>query len=333
MNYLLIDTANLFFRARHVVHQKSTISEKVGLTLHIIFSSISKSWRDHNSDHVVFCLDGHSWRKNEYIPYKKNRTAQKALMSKKEQEEDIKFWEAYNSLIEYLDTRTNCSVILEPQAEADDVIARFIALHPKDKHTIVSSDSDLLQLISKNVNLYNGITKELYTTKGVFDDKGNPVIDRKTKQPKSVVDPEWLIFEKCIRGDSSDNIFSAYPGAMLKSTKNRIGIKEAFADKNKKGYNWNNFMLQRWVDHNKKEHKVLEDYERNRKLIDLTMQPDEIKKAVDQKIHEATAKKDTKQIGTYFIKFCGKFELVNLLNFTQSYVAFLNAPYLEDKNV
>ena len=39
-------------------------------------------------------------------------------------------------------------------------------------------------------------------------------------------------------------------------------------------------MLQRWTDHNGQEHRVLEDYERNKQLIDLTQQPEEIRKII-----------------------------------------------------
>ena len=45
-----------------------------------------------------------------------------------------------------------------------------------------------------------------------LDGNGRPVKDKKTKEQKMPGDPEWLLFEKCIRGDTSDNIFSAYPG-------------------------------------------------------------------------------------------------------------------------
>ena len=48
--------------------------------------------------------------------------------------------------------------------------------------------------------------------------------------------------------DTSDNVFSAYPGVRKKGTRNKVGLLEAFADKDTKGYNWNNMMLQRWVD-------------------------------------------------------------------------------------
>lgn len=327
MKYLLIDTANLFFRARHVARRGSTIDEKIGLALHIIFTSIAKQWRDQSADHVVFFLDGRSWRKDIYERYKKNRQMARAALSKKEQEEDVEFWNAYHSFLEYLQEKTNCTVILAQNAEADDTIARFIDAHPKDEHLVVSSDSDLQQLVRKNVELFNGISKHVYTSKGVFNESGDHVLDKKTKKQLPAPDPEWIIFEKCIRGDASDFIFSAYPGAPMKSSKKRVGIKEAFADRNKKGYNWNNFMLQRWVDHTDKEHRVLDDYNRNRQLIDLQEQPKQIKEEIDEAIKAACVVKDTRQIGTHFLKFCGKWDLIKMTENTNNYLGFLSARY------
>ena len=69
-----------------------------------------------------------------------------------------------------------------------------------------------------------------------------------------------MLFEKCMRGDTSDNVFSAYPRCPKKGTRNKVGLIEAFEDKNTKGYNWNNMMLQRWVDLDGVEHPVLDDY-------------------------------------------------------------------------
>ena len=67
--YILVDTANTFFRARHVV--RGDIDTKVGMALHITLNSIKKAWKDFNADHVVFCLEGRSWRKDYYEPYKR----------------------------------------------------------------------------------------------------------------------------------------------------------------------------------------------------------------------------------------------------------------------
>jgi len=42
MKYLLIDTANMFFRARHVAFRASDPWEKVGYALHISMAAINK---------------------------------------------------------------------------------------------------------------------------------------------------------------------------------------------------------------------------------------------------------------------------------------------------
>jgi hypothetical protein len=130
-----------------------------------------------------------------------------------------------------------------------------------------------------------------------------------------------------MRGDSSDNVFSAYPGVREKGTKNKVGLREAFADREKRGYSWNNLMLQRWTDHHGEEHRVLDDYERNRTLIDLTAQPIEIKHVVDTAIREQISHKDVGQVGTHFLKFCGKYELTKLSESAESIGRWLNKTY------
>lgn len=327
MKYLLIDTANTFFRARHSAHRSSDTWTKLGFALHVTLMSVNKVARRFGADHVIFALEGRSWRKDHYKPYKANRAVARGKMSETEAEEDKLFWETYDSLTKYLATKTNCSVIRHPEAEADDVIARWIALHPQDEHIIISSDSDFVQLVALNVKQYNGITDELITLEGYFNAKDQPILDKKTKQPKTLEDPQWLLFEKCMRGDTSDNVFSAYPGVREKGTKNKVGLREAFADRDRKGYSWNNMMLQRWTDHNGEEHRVLDDYERNRTLIDLTAQPDNIKAMVDSAIREQVSHKDVGQVGIHFMRFCGKYELNKLSETAESISRWLNETY------
>jgi 5'-3' exonuclease len=327
MRYVLIDTANMFFRARHVAFRASDTWEKVGYALHITLSAVNKVARRFQADHVMFALEGRSWRKDHYPPYKRNRAVARAALTESEQEEDRVFWETYDSFTKYLAEHTNCSVIRHEAAEADDVIARWIALHPQDHHTIVSSDTDFVQLVAENVDQYNGITDELITLKGVFDAKGRAVMDKKTKTEKQIPDPEWLLFEKCMRGDASDNVFSAYPGVRTRGTKNRVGLEEAFQDRQARGYAWNNLMLQRWTDHEGQEHRVLDDYLRNRSLIDLQAQPDEVKRYVDHAIREQVSNKDVGQVGVRFMRFCGKFELTKASESAEQYAGWLNSQY------
>jgi 5'-3' exonuclease len=324
MTYILVDTANTFFRARHVVQGSSDI--KIGMAFHITFSSIKKAWKDFDGSHVVFCLEGRSWRKDFYAPYKRNRSDARAALTPKEQEEDKLFWEAFDEFKKFISEKTNVSVLQHPRLEADDLIAGFIQMHPNDSHVIISTDSDFHQLLAPNVKQYSGVQDETHTIEGIFDKKGNRVLDKKTGEPKKV-DPEWLLFEKCVRGDSGDNVFSAYPGVRTKGSKNKVGLTEAFEDRNKKGFNWNNLMLQRWVDHNGEEHRVLDDYERNRTLIDLTAQPEDVKQCIKETIKAGTVPKNITQVGLRMLKFCNTWGQGIDLGHMQAYAEPFQAKY------
>ena len=328
MTYILVDTANTFFRARHVVRGDADI--KLGMALHITFNSIKKAWNDFGGTHVVFCLEGRSWRKDFYKPYKANRAETRAAMTVREQEEDKLFWETFDAFKEFIETKTNCTVLQHKQLEADDLIAGFIQMHPNDDHVIISTDSDFHQLIAPNVKQYNGVADTLTTHEGIFDKKGKSVIDKKTKEAVAAPNPQWILFEKCMRGDSSDNVFSAYPGVRTKGTKNKVGLTEAYEDKGKKGWAWNNMMLQRWTDHEGTEHRVLDDYERNVTLVDLTAQPEDIRKLITETIEENTREpKNVSQVGIRLLKFCQLYDMKKIMDTIQTYADPFQARYIK----
>jgi 5'-3' exonuclease len=326
MKYLLVDTMNTFFRAKHIAARQSDTWTKLGFMLHLTLGSVNKVAKRHKVDHVIFCLEGSSWRKAVYEPYKKNRLVLRQAMTESEQEEDAMFFEGYNNLVTYLREKTNCTVLQCPVAEGDDMVAHWIAKHPNDEHVILSSDTDFVQLLAENVVQYNGISDELITLDGIYDDKDRLVIDKKTKEPKPAPNPKWELFEKCMRGDTSDNIFSAYPGVRTKGSSKKVGLQEAFEDRTKQGYNWSNMMLQRWTDHNGVEHRVLDDYNRNVQLVDLTQQPQEVKDEMDKTISEITAH-DVGQVGIHFLRFCGKYELIKLSEQADTFSKWLNLTY------
>jgi len=329
MTYILVDTANTFFRARHVINGDADI--KLGMAFHITLNSIKKAWQDFGGSHVVFCLEGRSWRKDHYKPYKAQRAASRAAHTEREAEEEKVFWEAFDTFKEFVTEKTNCTVLQHSRLEADDLIAGWIQSHPNDDHVIISTDTDFVQLIAPNVRQFNGVMETTITHEGIFDAKGKRVIDKKTQEPKAIPDPQWLLFEKCMRGDTSDNVFSAYPGVREKGTKNKVGLREAYGDRDSKGYSWNNLMLQRWTDHEGKEHRVLDDYERNRILIDLSAQPDEIKNIITETISIATtANKNISQVGIRLMKFCNLYDLKKIADQAQAYAEPLNARYLNE---
>ena len=319
MTYILVDTANTFFRARHVINGSADI--KLGMAFHITLNSIKKAWQDFNGSHVVFCLEGRSWRKDYYAPYKRNRSDARAAHTEKEAEEEKVFWEAFDTFKDFIKDKTNCTVLQHQQLEADDLIAGWIQTHPNDDHVIISTDSDFVQLIAPNVRQYNGVMETTTTHEGILDKKGKRVIDKKTNEAKDVPNPEWLLFEKCMRGDPTDNVFSAYP----KVRKNKL--EEAFNDRANKGFAWNNMMLQRWVDHNGLEHRVLEDYERNRKLIDLAAQPQDIRTVITETINTNAVPKTIDQVGIRLLKFCNLYDLKKITDSIQQYAEPFQAKY------
>jgi 5'-3' exonuclease len=326
--YILVDTANTFFRARHAI--RGTLEDKIGMSLATVLGSVRKAWRDFKGDHVIFFLEGRSWRKDVYAPYKRQRTEARAAQSPREAEEDRVFWETFDEFKDFITEKTNTTVLQHPRLEADDLIAGWIQSHPEDTHVIVSTDGDFAQLIAPNVKQYNGVMAITTTHEGYFDEKGKHVVDKKTKQVKPAPDPEWLLFEKCMRGDTSDNIFSAYPGVREKGTKNKVGLRDAFADRNSKGYSWNNMMLQKWSDHEGAEHRVLDDYTRNKLLCDLTAQPDDIKALIQETINTATtANKNIPQVGVRLLKLCAEYDLVKISEQVTSYAEPLNARYTQ----
>jgi hypothetical protein len=319
MTYILVDTANTFFRARHVINGSADI--KLGMAFHITLNSIKKAWQDFNGSHVVFCLEGRSWRKDYYSPYKRNRSDARAAHTEKEAEEEKVFWEAFDTFKTFIAEKTNCTVLQHQQLEADDLIAGWIQTHPNDDHVIISTDSDFVQLIAPNVRQYNGVMETTTTHEGIIDKKGKRVIDKKTNAAKDIPNPEWLLFEKCMRGDPTDNVFSAYP----KVRKNKL--EEAFNDRTSRGFAWNNMMLQRWVDHNGVEHRVLEDYERNRKLIDLAAQPQDIRNIITETININAVPKTIDQVGIRLLKFCNLYDLKKISDSIQQYAEPFQAKY------
>jgi 5'-3' exonuclease len=283
MRFAVIDLANLFFRAQHVT--QGDAFTKAGMALHIIFGSLRRQWVDMKIDHVVFATEGGSWRYNVYPKYKVKRKLDRMAQSEREKEESEVFFDTMTDLIDFLAEKTRCTVLNSQGLEGDDLIARWVQLHPNDEHVILSGDTDFYQLLEQpGVTLVDGVGEKIITREGVTDFKGNPmafsidaskgkmkiagtIADIKKKHDKEEatkakktpgyekkeyvfeVEPNWwrkALFIKIVRGDVSDGIFSAYPGVRYEGSAKKTGIREAWEDRDAGGFHWNNFMLQRW---------------------------------------------------------------------------------------
>ena len=337
--YILVDAMHMFHRAKHVVH-RGDIDTRIGMALHIMFNSLRKGYRDLGGNHIVYCLEGHSWRRGVYKEYKANRIIAQLKKTQRERDDDELFFEAFNELNKFIQEKTNATVLQCPVGEADDMIATWIDLHPENDHIIISSDSDFIQMLAPNVEIYNGITDIRLTHNAVYDSKGRKLEfsvkgDGKIKVGKpdgffEIEQDDWTeyaMFLKCIRGDKSDNIFPAYPGARIKGSKNKTGILEAFEDRGDNGYNWNNFMQQTWETVDGDVVKVKDRYEINRNLIDLRRQPDHIKEMLVQSVLDHVNTPRKQGVGISFMKFCSLWDLRNITKYPDEYAIMLNASY------
>jgi len=339
--FIHTDGHNLFHRQINMTNPSLGIDSMIGMAFHMLIHSMRKEYSKWNGTHTIFYLEGRSWRRDYYPDYKANRAVVFAQQTEKQQEDHLLLVEAFDDFVSYLDQKTNITVLQNPKAEADDMIAVFIEAHPDDRHILISSDSDFFQLLRyPNVMIYDPVKDIQVKQDGIYDDDGNRlafIVDTNAKikvgkqDPNFVSDPDWFnyaLFLKCVRGDKTDNIFSAYPGVREKGTKNQVGIREAYLDTGK-GYSWNNFMMQKWVDHNQSTMIVKERYEFNRKLIDLGEIPDDVKIGCLEIIATETERKNIPavEIGTAFMRFCGKWNLKRIGDNSTGFMPMLKSKY------
>jgi len=221
---------------------------------HMILNSIrmyNKRYRDEYGQ-MVICADGmNTWRK-EYFPYyKANR--------KKGREESDQDWNEIFRILHLVkeEIRDNLpyKVIHMDGVEADDIIASLVLETQefgKDEPVmIVSSDKDFIQLQKyKNVKQFSPIQKKMVT-----DDN-----------------PRTYAFNHIMRGDSGDgvpNVLSA--DDTFVSEKSQTPLRQ-----NK---------INEWLENSDNLRDIMPEdiyrnYQRNKKLIDLTEIPEDIQTTI-----------------------------------------------------
>jgi len=244
---LVVDLNNLVFSTRFAkIKTPSSMRRKEEYIPEMIFKdtllSIVKYANEFKSDAIAIACDSSKvWRKEIYPEYKANRDHADIYY-----EETI---EAANMLKRFFKECTNVAVFEVPHTEADDIIAVIAAESGEGvENVILSSDRDFVQLINENTFLFSPAQGKWRETE----------------------DAAYDLFFKCIRGDSNDNIFSAYPRVWEKK------LVEAWEDEYK--------MLNLMETVRKDGVKVGDAYALNKKLIDLTAQPPLIRAEIEKVI-------------------------------------------------
>ena len=169
---LIIDGLNLIYRARVAM-----FSADNGLTSTAL-RSIRSLVERFKPDVAYFVLEGKPQRRIDESggTYKAQRTAP-----------DEAFWLQKNQVTDIIGDHLPVILIRHPNYEADDVIAHLAkCVHSKDRVTVVSTDSDFIQLINtedRRISLYSPI-KDTFVDAPSYDYV------------------QW----KALRGDNADNI-------------------------------------------------------------------------------------------------------------------------------
>lgn len=208
----LVDGSGYIFRAYHALPPLTRKSD--GLPVGAVSGFCNMLWKllkdARNTDvgvvpthfAVIFDYSSQTFRKEIYPDYKANRTAPP---------EDLipQF-----GLIRQATHAFNLPCIEKEGFEADDIIATY-ARHAEAvgaSVTIISSDKDLMQLVTEQVSMYDGMKDKQISIPEVIEKWGVP--------------PEKMIDLQSLTGDSTDNV----PGIPGIGPKTAAQLLEEFGD-------------------------------------------------------------------------------------------------------
>ena len=251
-----------------------TLSED--LVRHMVLNSLrahNKKFRKEYGEMVIACDSGNVWRKQIFPNYKAGRKA-----NREKSEHD---WDAIFNMLATIKNEIKTFMpykVMEVEScEADDIIATLIKKvknmiipEHKRKILILSGDKDFIQLHGPNVRQYNPVLNK-------FVGKGE--------------DPVIYIREHILKGDRSDGI----PNVLSDDNVFIEGRRQKPLSK-KKLNNWVNDVFF-YTNFTEEEEK---NYNRNRKLIDLSSIPQEIEDKINNEFNDVKVASRDKILG-YFI--------------------------------
>lgn len=287
MKYLIFDVNNILYRTFYSKNQGEDVDTSTAFALHKALMSVKKFNDQIKPDKIVMAFDRPSWRKDytksdKCISKKIYKANRRKNMSPKDEEMFRKFIDHVKEFELAIKENTSVICLVQEGLEADDLIAGFVERYHTDNELyVISSDNDYVQLLKyDNVILID------------------PFTGKKKDLEKWDGDADLFLFEKCIRGDAGDNIQSAFPRVR------RTKILNAYND----AYAYTNMMNETWINQDNEEMRVGDLFKENQLLIDLTKQPEEFKKLINETIDKEMSKEKSFDYFN-FMKFLGKHKL------------------------
>ena len=244
------------------------------LVRHMVLNSLrahNKKFRKEYGEMVIACDSKNVWRRDIFPNYKAGRKASRA---KSEHDWDAIFSMLHN-IKDEIKTFLPYKVIEIETAEADDIIAtlikrskRIVAPNHKKNILILSGDKDFIQLHGPNVRQYNPVLNK-------FVGKGE--------------NPSLYIKEHILKGDRSDGV----PNILSDDNVFIEGRRQRPLSKKK----INSWVEEVFMTFTEEEQK---NYDRNRKLIDLSCIPHELEDKINNEFLNVKVATRDKILG-YFI--------------------------------
>ena len=299
--YLVFDISNLLYRNFYANKSQDDLTA-AGIAHHMALVTLNKFYKMFKPDQIILTFDRSSWRKiytasEECISKKKYKGNRRQNMTPAEKKKFELFVEHLKDFEEIVRVHTSMVCLAGDLLEADDLMAGFVQSHQDAKEiVIVTADKDMLQLLRHdNVTLLNPMN-------------GKP---RDLKEWDG--DADLFMFEKCLRGDLGDNVGSAYP--RIRKTK----IWKAYSDPMERA----NIMHDTWRDQEGREMVVKHVFKENELLMDLTAQPETVRRKMDEVI-EHEMENPGKFSYFKFLGFCGKYELKKISEGIEQYIPMLS---------
>ncbi len=162
---IILDANNICHIAKHTIKDLSYKGEDVG----IIFGFLRQIFYLSNkfkTDKFIFAWDsGKSFRKSIYPEYKAKRKERLEGAPIDEKRAFKQFFIIRKEVLPAIGFKNN---FILTGYEADDIIGSIIKNNSSIEFLIVSTDSDLYQLLSSHVRIYNSRKKEIYTSLDFF---------------------------------------------------------------------------------------------------------------------------------------------------------------------
>ena len=262
LNQIMISNLMVQINGRNAVE----LSED--LVRHMVLNSLRghyKRFRDYG-EMIIACDSGNVWRREVFPNYKAGRKK----VRDKSGHDWTKIFEIMSKIKNELKEHMPYRLIEIDTAEADDIIGALVkkSYYTNQNVLILSGDKDFIQLHNNRVKQYN------------------PVLSKFVGQGET---PSIYIKEHILKGDRSDGI----PNVLSDDNVFIEGRRQRPLTK-KKIESWVNEMVMTFTEEEQK------NYDRNRKLIDLSLIPPELEAKIYNEFDEVKVAHRSK-ILNYFI--------------------------------